>query len=76
MKDFINNAIDRAKSPTPTFWKIMQPIMGFGLGGLSAVQASLNDGSPQWIKWGLVFVIGGLSYYAGKFGTTNNELNK
>lgn len=74
MNEFLNNAKERYNSPTPKFWKTMQPLMGFTFGGISAVQAMLPDGTPMWIKGLIVFVAGGLGYFVGKLGTTNNNL--
>ena len=76
IKSFTKEAIERAKSPTPEFWKTMKPVMGGVFGGLSAVQAALPDTTPRWIEWSIVFVVGAMSYFVGNFGTKNTNLIK
>jgi len=73
VKGFFKTGAERVKSETPSFWKNMRPVMGGFFGGLSAVQASLPEGAPQWVKWGIVFLVGAAGYFVGNFGSKNHQ---
>lgn len=72
--NFAKELENRFTSDTPIFWKRMKPILGSLFGGLSALQASISDTSPEWTKWVLVFFIGALGYMVGNFGTNDKQL--
>lgn len=74
INDFSKLVVDRYKSPTPTFWKIMQPIGLFAFGGLSAIQNELSDNDPKWIKWLFTFAIGGLAILFGRLGSKDTNI--
>lgn len=65
INNFYQDAKTRLNSPTPDFWKKMQPVMGFTFGGITTVQALLPDGTSMWIKLGIAFIAGGLGYFTG-----------
>lgn len=74
MNELINTAIERAKDPTPGFWKKWGWIFSFIIGALASVL--IIPGIPEWIKVLTGIFMAGLSRVQAEFGSSDPVSSK